>query len=68
MDDRGGEGMEDWEFVDCFVLRLGGASGACCGASFAESVFYGFVGCEECAGCMFSSVSTNIHVRMCSHV
>ena len=59
MDDGGGERVEDREFVDCFVLGLRGALGARCCAGFAESVFYGFVGCEERAGCLSPlSIST----------
>lgn len=66
MDDGGGEGVEDGKFVNCFVLGLGRALGACCSAGFPECVFYGFVGCEECAGCLLtSSVSTDIY--MLSH-
>lgn len=63
MDDGGGEGVEDGEFVDCFVLGLGGALGACCCAGFAECVFYGFVGCEECAGCWHHSLTHCIYIH-----
>lgn len=62
MDDGGGEGVEDGVFVDCFVLGLGGALGAGCRARFAECVFYGFIGCEECASCLSPvSISTYVH-------
>lgn len=62
MDYGSREGVENGEFVDCFVLGLRGTLGAGRCADFAEGVFYGFVGCEECTGCLSPlSISTHVH-------